>query len=176
MQILYDFFPILIFFIVYKISEIYAATASAIIVSFIQMIIFWIKHHKLEKLQVITFFLIAILGTATIILHNPIFIKWKPTAINWVFALVFLSSHFIGKKTIVQYVMDKKISLPDEIWKKLNFSWVVFFTLVGALNLYVIYHYSTNAWVNFKLFGLLSISLIFALCQGIYLGRHIKEE
>ena len=176
MQILYDFFPILIFFIVYKISGIYAATASAIIASFIQMIIFWIKHHKFEKLQVITFLLIAILGSTTIILHKPIFIKWKPTAINWVFALVFLSSHFIGKKTIVQYVMEKKITLPDEIWAKLNFSWVIFFTFVGTLNLYVIYHYSTNAWVNFKLFGLLSISLAFALCQGIYLGRHIKES
>lgn len=175
MQILYDFFPILIFFFVYKISGIYAATASAIIVSFIQMISYFIKHHKFEKLQVITFLLIAILGGITIVLHNPIFIKWKPTAINWVFALIFLSSHFIGKKTLVQYVMDKKISLPDEIWVKLNFSWVIFFVFVGTLNLYVIYHYSTDVWVNFKLFGLLSISLIFALCQGIYLGRHLKE-
>ncbi len=175
MQILYDFFPILIFFIVYKFFGIYAATASAIIASFAQMVIFWIKHRKFEKLQVITFLLITVLGFTTIILHNPIFIKWKPTAINWVFALVFLSSHFIGKKTIVQYVMDKKITLPNEVWVKLNFSWVIFFIFVGALNLYVIYHYSTNAWVNFKLFGLLSISLVFALCQGIYLGRHIKE-
>lgn len=175
MQLLYDFFPILIFFIVYKIWGIYAATASAIVISFLQMMIYWIRHHKFERLQVITFFLIAILGTTTIILHNPIFIKWKPTAINWAFALVFLSSHFIGEKPLIQYLMDKKVTLPNRVWSRLNLSWVIFFSIVGALNLYVIYHFSTNAWVNFKLFGVLGLTILFAIIQAIYLARHMTE-
>lgn len=175
MQLLYDFFPIIVFFAVYKIWGIYAATASAIIISFIQVMTYWIRHHKLEKLQVITFILIAILGLTTIILHNPIFIKWKPTAIDWAFAFIFLGSHFIGEKPIIQHLMDKKVSLPNQVWAKLNLSWVLFFAIVGTANLYVVYHFSTNAWVNFKLFGVLGLTVIFAIIQAIYLSRHVKE-
>lgn len=176
MQILYDFIPIIIFFAVYKLFGIYAATASAIVISFLQMIAFWIRHRRFEHLQVITFVLIALLGITTIILHNPIFIKWKPTAIDWAFALIFLASRFVGNKTIIEYLMAEKIDLPKPIWNRLNSSWIAFFLIVGGLNLYVVYHFNTNTWVNFKLFGILGLTILFAIFQAIYLARHIKES
>lgn len=176
MQLLYDLLPIICFFIVFKFAGVYAATAAAMIISLIQVIFYRIRHGKFEKMQVITLVLIIVLGGATLILHNPIFIKWKPTAINWVFALVFLGSHFIGKKPLIRYVMEQKVSLPDEVWTRLNLSWVVFFFLMGLANLYVIYHFSTNAWVNFKLFGMLGCTLVFIFLQAICLSKHITED
>lgn len=176
MQFLYDFFPIIIFFTVYKIAGIYAATASAIIVSFAQVALYWLKHHKFSNLQVITFLIILLLGGATLILHKPIFIKWKPSIIYWLFALVFFCSHFIGKKPLICYMMDKKIKLPEKIWARLNFSWVIFFAILGLANIYVVYHYNTNTWVNFKLFGILGITIIFVVIQALYLTRFVKED
>lgn len=175
MQILYDFLPVIIFFIVYKIWGIYAATAAAIVISFIQIAFFWLRHRRFEHLQLITFFLIAILGITTILLHNPIFIKWKPTAIDWAFALVFLFSQLFCERTVIEYLMGDKITLPKKIWHRLNISWILFFSLVGLANLYVVYHFSTNAWVNFKLFGLLGLTLIFAILQAVYLAKHVER-
>jgi len=176
MQFLYDFFPIIIFFTVYKIAGIYAATLSAIIVSFAQVALHWLKHHKFSNMQVITFFIVFLLGSATLILHKPIFIKWKPSIIYWLFALVFFGSHYIGKKPLIRYVMDKKIELPEKIWARLNFIWVIFFALLGLANIYVVYHYNTNTWVNFKLFGILGITIIFVVIQAFYLARFAKEN
>jgi intracellular septation protein len=176
MQFLYDFFPIIIFFIAYKIAGIYAATAIAILVSFIQVSLFWFRHRKFQKMQLITFIMILFLGGATLILHKPIYIKWKPSIVYWIFALVFLGSHLVGKKPLVRYMMDKKISLPENIWKQLNFIWALFFATMGFANIYVVYHYNTNIWVNFKLFGILGLTVIFVVIQAIYLSRHIKVD
>lgn len=175
MQFLYDFFPIIIFFVVYKIAGIYAATGSAIIVSFAQVILHWFKHKKFSNMQVITFLIVLFLGGATLVLHKPIFIKWKPSIIYWLFAVVFLGSHFIGKKPLIRYMMDKKIALPDKIWSHLNFSWVVFFAVLGFANIYVVYHYSTSTWVNFKLFGILGVTILFVVIQALYLARFVKD-
>jgi len=174
MQLFYDFIPIIIFFAVYKFFGIYAATASAIIVSFLQVFLYRLKHHKFEKMQLITLFLILLLGGATLILHNPIFIKWKPSAIYWAFAIAFLGSHFIGHKPLIRYIMESKITLPDKIWNRLNIGWMVFFTFIGFLNIYVVYHYSTNTWVDFKLFGILGLMILFVIIQAIYLSRHME--
>lgn len=171
MQLFYDFLPIFVFFIVYKCYGIYSATASAMIISAAQLAFYYFTRKKFEKMQVITFLVIAVLGSATILLHNPLFIKWKPTVINGLFAIIFFGSHFFGQKPFVQYVMENKITLPKREWRRLNMSWITFFIVVGALNLYVAYHFSTEAWVNFKLFGLLGLTLLFAVLQAVYLGR-----
>jgi len=176
MQLLYDFLPIVLFFIVYKLSNIYMATAAAMIMTLLQVSIYRIRHHKFDQLQFITLVLIMVLGGATLILHKPIFIKWKPSAIYWVFALIFLGSHFIGKKTVIQYLMGSKIELPSIAWSRLNFSWAIFFLLMGFLNIYVVYHYSTNTWVNFKLFGILGLTVVFMLLQAFYLAKYLKED
>lgn len=176
MQLLYDLLPIIVFFIIYKFAGIYPATAAAIIVSVAQVIAYRLMKGRFEKLQLITLILIVVLGGATLILHNPIFIKWKPSVINWLFGLVFLLSHLFTKKPLIRYMMESKIALPATIWTRLNLSWAIFFIIMGFANLYVIYHFSTNAWVYFKLFGMLGLTIIFVVLQAFYLARHIIEE
>ena len=176
MKLLYDFFPILIFFIVFKLYGIYAATASAIIASVLQVGGYWLKHRKFEKMQLITLVLITVFGGATLIFHNPMFIKWKVSVINWLFGLAFLGSQFIGKKNFVQRLLDEKIQLPAPVWQRLNTFWVVYFLALGFINIYVVYHFSTSAWVDFKLFGVLGLTLVFVILQAVYLSKHIQQE
>lgn len=176
MKLLFDFFPIVIFFIAFKFGGIYWATAVFLAATCVQMAIYWYLHRRFEKMHVITFILGMLLGGATLISHNDMFIKWKPTAIYWGFAVVVFFTHFFNKKTLIQSMMESNIALPDPIWKKLNLSWGVFFILMGLANLYVVYHFSTDIWVDFKLFGLLGLTLLFVIIQGIYLSRHIRAE
>ncbi len=152
------------------------ATAVFLVATCIQMAIYWFMHKKFEKLHVITFILGIILGGATLLLHDVMFIKWKPTAIYWGFALVFLFTQFFSKKPLVRSMMESNIALPQQVWKKLNLSWAIFFIAMGFVNIYVIYHFDTNTWVNFKLFGLLGLTFIFVIIQGVYLSRHIRNE
>jgi intracellular septation protein len=172
MNLLFDFFPILLFFIAYKLFNIYIATGVAMIASFLQVIIHRIKCNYFESLHIVTLLIILILGGATIISHNAMFIKWKPTAVYWLFALCFLSTQFIGNKTLVQRMMDSKLTLPKIIWNRLNLSWIIFFITMGIANIYVIYNFSTNAWVNFKLFGALGITVIFVILQALYIAKY----
>src|SRR5690606_15227979 len=111
----------------------------------------------------------------TLLLHDAMFIKWKPTVIYWAFAIVFFGSQFIGEKTLIQRMMENNISLQKPIWSRLNVSWGLFFAILGILNLYVIYHFDTNTWVNFKVFGGLGLTFVFVILQAVYLGRHIKS-
>lgn len=175
MKLLYDFFPILLFFIVFKIFGIYTATAVAIATSFIQVLLYRLKYQCFEKVQVISSIIIVTLGGATLFFHNPVFFKWKPTGVYWLSALVFLGSSFIGKKSIIQKMMEHNINLPTKIWYRLNNAWGVFFIFLGALNLYVAYHYELDTWVNFKLFGGTGLTLLFVLLQAFYLSRHVIE-
>ncbi len=180
MKFLFDFFPLVAFLIAFYYPEdreqgIYLAIQVLIIASAIQIIIYWLITRKFEKMHVITLILTVILGGATLLLKDVRFIKWKPTAINWVFALVFLGSQFIGKKPIIRRMMDHAISVPNEIWTKLNIGWVVFFIFSGIANLYVVYNFSTEFWVNFKVYGLLGLTFIFAIAQAMYMSQHIKD-
>lgn len=176
MRLLFDFFPIFIFFIVFKIAGIYVATGTFLIATCIQMGVYWYLHRRFEQIHVITFVLGLLLGGATLMLHDEMFIKWKPTAIYWAFSLTFFATQLFGKKTLIQRMMESKISLPHPVWQRLNLSWGLFFALMGTLNLYVIYHFDTNTWVNFKLFGLLGLTFIFVVIQALFLGRHIKTD
>lgn len=206
MKLLFDFFPIILFFLSYYqasflihntfvgslinpdkpdfINATIIATAVAIIASFIQVSYNWIKQRKLEKMHLFSLLLITVLGGITIFLGNPAFIQWKPTVLNWLFAVVFLGSQFIGQKPIIQRAMDEQISLPEPIWGRLNLAWVVFFFISGAANLYVAFYYQPDmtaearmdTWVNFKLFGLMGLTIGFVILQAFYLARYIQVE
>ena len=172
MKLLFDFFPIVLFFICYKFFGIYNATAAAMAASVFQVIFHRLKHQRYEKLHLISLGLILVLGGATLFFHNPWFIKWKPTGIYWLSSLVFIGSAFIGKKPLIQKMMESNITLPTKIWHRLNLAWAAYFIFMGVLNLYVAYYYDTNVWVNFKLFGGAGFMLIFVFFQALYLTKH----
>ncbi|RKZ38625.1 MAG: septation protein A [Gammaproteobacteria bacterium] len=177
MKILFDFLPILLFFIAYKIYDIYVATAVIIVASIAQVGLFWLKHHRVEKMHLITLVLVVILGGATIFLHNPLFIYWKPTIVNWLFALVFLGSQFIGQKNVLQRMLEEQITLTSQaVWLRLNMAWVAFFIVMGAVNLYVAFNFEENTWVNFKLFGMMGLTIVFVIGQSLYLAQYIMPE
>jgi len=175
MKLLFDFFPILLFFIVFKLYGIFAATAVAIVATFLQVGYFWFKHRRFEKIHIITLVLITVFGGATLILEDEIFIKWKPTVLNWLFAVAFIGSQFIGKKTIAERMMGSAFELPKKIWLRLNWSWAVFFVALGFANIFVLYNYDTETWVNFKLFGMMGLTLLFVIIQSLILARFIKQ-
>ena len=206
MKLLFDFFPIILFFLSYYqatflventfvgqlidpekpdfITATIIATAVAIIASFIQVGYNWFSTRKIERMHIFSLVLITVLGSITIFLGNPSFIQWKPTVLNWLFAAVFLGSMRIGEKPIVQRMMNEHIDLPTKVWQRLNLSWVLFFFVSGAANLYVAFYYNVDApagarmdtWVNFKLFGLMGLTIGFIILQTLYLSRHIIEE
>ena len=176
MKLLYDFFPVILFFAAYKLYDIYVATAVAIVAAFIQVGGVWLKHRRFETMHLVTLALIVILGGATLALHDPVFIKWKPTLVNWLFGLAFLGSHFVGDKTIVERMMGKQVELPGMVWWRLNLAWVVFFAFSGLANLYVAYNFDEPTWVNFKLFGMLGLTFAFIILQAFYISRHMKPE
>lgn len=176
MKILFDFFPILLFFIAFKLYGIYTATAVAIVASFAQVGWFWLKNRRVQTMHVVTLAIIVVFGGATLLLEDEMFIKWKPTVVNWLLAAVFLGSQFIGRKTLVERFMGDNITLPTMIWGRLNLSWTAFFTLLGVANLYVVYNFDTDTWVNFKLFGMLGLTLLFMVGQGVYLSRYLSDD
>jgi len=190
MKLFFDFLPIALFFIAYKfgggiyhwggqeydLKGIYVATAVMIIASVLQVTITWLLTRKVEKSHLITLVLVLVLGGATLWLQNPDFIKWKPTAVNWLFALAFIGSHVFTDKSLLERMMAEHIQLPNAIWFKLNVAWVLFFIGSGLANLYVAFNFDEATWVNFKLFGLLGLTIAFIIGQSIYLSRHIIES
>ncbi len=175
MKFLFDFFPILLFFAAYKLYDIYVATAVAIVAAAVQTAVFWFRHRRFERMHLVTFGLLLVFGGLTIALHDPVFIKWKPTVINWLFAVVFLGSHWIGEKPLVERMMSHAIRAPRPVWMRLSWMWILFFALVGILNLYVAFNFAEETWVNFKLFGILGITFAFVIAQAFYLGRYVEE-
>jgi intracellular septation protein len=180
MKFLIDFFPVIAFFVAFYIPEdreqgIYLATAAAIAASFIQIAGTWLVKRRVENMHLVTFLLILVLGGATLLLQDKTFIKWKPTAVNWLFAVVFLGSQFIGRKPLVRRMLEHAVNVPDPVWTTLNLGWVGFFLLMGLINLYVAFSFSDEVWVNFKLFGILGLTLLFAVGQAFYLSRYVSE-
>jgi len=146
-----------------------------IIASILQVTISWLMTRKVEKSHLITLVLVLVLGGATLWLQNPNFIKWKPTAVNWLFALAFIAAQIFTDKSLLERMMAEHIKLPDNIWFKLNISWILFFIGSGLANLYVAFNFDEATWVNFKLFGLLGLTIIFIIGQSIYLAKHAEE-
>ena len=180
MKFLFDFFPVILFFVVFKsyddqLQGVLAATKVMIAASAIQIAIYWLKHRRFEKMHLITLALVGVLGGATIYFQNADFTKWKPTAVNWIFAAVFLGSEYIGKKSILKRMMDKNIALPEPVWTRLNYAWVIFFILLGGINLYVAFSFSLDTWVDFKTYGMLGLTFAFVILQAIYMARYLAE-
>lgn len=216
MKLLYDFLPIVLFFVAYKLYGIYAATAVAIAASVVMVAIGWFKHRKIERMHLVSLVLISVMGGLTLWLQDKAFVMWKPTLINWLFGAVFIGSTLFGKP-IVQRLLGSQLSLPNPVWSRLNWMWAGFFIISGLANLVVAKHYlnaeaalriavpavtaeqldpfdcardftgdalalcQTAAdreafWVNFKLFGLLGLTVVFILGQALYLGRYIEED
>lgn len=175
MKFLFDFFPILLFFAAYHLEGIYVATAVAMIASMVQIAAGWLLWRKLERMHWISALLIMLFGGMTLILQNPLFIMWKPTIVNWLFALVFLGSAFVGEKPLVQRMMEHVIQVPRTIWHRVNLAWVGFFLFSGAANIWVAYQFPEAVWVNFKLFGLMGMTFVFMILQGLYLGLYAER-
>ncbi|GAB6048548.1 septation protein A [Methyloparacoccus murrellii] len=176
MKLLVDFFPIVLFFAAYKLADIYVATLAAIVGAVLQVAYTWLRTRKVETMHLISLVLILVFGGATWFLRDPTFIKWKPTVLNWLFAIVFLGSQFIGRQPVIQRMLSAQIELPAEIWRRLNLAWTAFFIVIGGVNLYVAFHFEESVWVNFKLFGMLGLTVLFVLLQSFYLARHMPDS
>jgi intracellular septation protein len=217
MKFLADFFPVILFFVAYKLYGIYVATAVAIAASAAQVLWARMRHKRTEPMHLVTLGLLVVFGGLTLALHDPIFVMWKPTIVNWLFAGAFLVSQFIGEKTLVERMMSQAIDIPHQIWRRLNLAWVGFFIVSGLANLYVVYigsgffparqalidatgeadvdlshcvdffadahlalcqvaQSSEELWVNFKLFGMMGLTIVFVIAQAFYLARHIQDN
>ena len=173
MKLLLDFLPILIFFGVYKTTgDLITATAVLIPVTIVQVaVVYWLTK-KLEKMALVTLALVIVLGGLTVLLNDGWFIMWKPTVVNWLFAAAFFGSHFIGSKPIIERLLGHAIALESKQWITLSFAWFAFFIFSGILNLFVAYQFSEDVWVNFKLFGLLGLTFVFLIIQGVWISKH----
>ena len=175
MKFLFDVFPVVLFFVAFKLFDIYVATATAIVATFLQ--IGWIKFRrgKVDRMLWVSLAVITVFGGATLLLANETFIKWKPTVLYWVFAAV-LAGGFLFGKNFIRMMMEHQVRLPAPVWNRLQASWIGFFVAMGALNLYVAYNYSTDAWVNFKLFGGIGLMIGFVLLQALMLSKHVQDK
>ncbi|MCK9259930.1 MAG: septation protein A [Azoarcus sp.] len=200
MKFFFDLLPVILFFVAYKFAgadpdtslalasrllgdgivatqaPILIATVVAIAATFLQILIVWLKHRKVDRMLWVSLVIIVFFGGATLFFHNPTFIKWKPTALYWLFSGVLVFSALILKRNLIRNMLEAQIQLPESVWARLNLAWAVFFGGMGALNLYVAYNFSEEAWVNFKLFGGMGLMLAFVLGQGFYLSKHMQED
>lgn len=176
MKQLFDFIPLLVFFALYKLYDIYVATGALMVVTVLQMAFIWFRHRKLEKTQWLTLLLILVFGGFTLLFHDDVFIKWKVTVINLLFAGALLISQWGFNKPLIKQMLGKELQLPDLIWRRVNLAWAGFFALCAALNTYIAFHLPQDVWVNFKVFGLLGMTLVFTLLTVFYLYRHMPEE
>jgi intracellular septation protein len=178
--LLYDFIVIFLFFIAFKFYGIYVATLVGIAGSVLQVLLTRIWQKKFDKKQLLVLSIFLVFGGLTLYFHDPIFVKWKPTIVFWIFGIAFFISHFFGKKPLIQRMMssviEDKYSIPKGVWKKLNFAWTVFFITLGAINISVAYHFTTDTWVNFKLYGIFSAMLLFGFGQALFLSRYLTEH
>lgn len=171
MQFLLDLLPVIAFFIAYKLTDIYVATGVLIVGVLAQTAVSWIRYRKVSGMLMTSAILVLIFGGLTLLIHDATFIKWKPTVVNWLFAGAFLVSHFIKGPSILQRLMAENVTLEESDWARLNYMWIAFFILAGALNIWVAYHFDEATWVNFKLFGLMGLTFLFAIAQGFWIAR-----
>jgi intracellular septation protein len=217
MKLLFDFLPVILFFIAYKLAGIYVATLVAIVATVLQVAWMRLRHGRTERVHLVTLGLLVLFGGMTLAFKDPTFVMWKPTIVNWLFALVFLGTQLIGDKPLAQRMMGQAVDAPQLVWRRLNLAWVLFFVLSGLVNLYIVYigsgfyeakqaliaasgateidlahcaglfsgdvlalceraHASESVWVDFKLFGMMGMTIVFVLAQALYLARYIRDD
>ena len=176
MKFLFDIFPVILFFAAFKLYDIYVATAVAMGATAVQIGWVWLRHRKVDNMLWVSLAVILVFGGATLLLQDETFIKWKPTVLYWLFAGTLAIAAAGFKKNLIRAMLEQQVTLPEAIWTKLLASWILFFAAMGILNLFVAYSFSTDAWVNFKLFGGIGLMLVFVALQAVLLARHIEEK
>ncbi len=205
MKLLFDFLPIILFFGTFKFTEgrkewaaqfasdhlgfmvsggmvgpaeapVLLATVVVILATLTQVAFLLARGRKIDMMLWVSLGLVTVLGGATIWFHNETFIKWKPSVLYWVMGLAFWFSQVLLRKNLLQVLIGAELQLPASVWQRLNFAWIAFFAFMGLANIYVAYSFSTDAWVNFKLFGGIGLMLVFTIAQGVYISRHVKDE
>jgi intracellular septation protein len=175
MKILIDFFPILLFFGGYKLYDIYVGTAVLMGATVLQMLIVYAMDRKLQAMHKITLALVLIFGTLTLALHDERFIKWKPTVLYAAMAIALAIAVWVYKKNFLKLLLGSQLELPDPVWMRLNMVWVAYSAFMSLTNAYVAYYFSTEAWVNFKLWGY-AFPLVFIVGQGFYISRYLSAD
>lgn len=199
MKLLFDLFPVILFFVAYQYGSaqpdqasailaglgvslgsavkpgVFLATVVAMAATLAQLAWSWLRHKKVDGMLWLSFGLIVVFGGATLFLQDENFIKWKPTVLYWLFALALGLGPVLFERNFIRMMMEKQIALPDSVWARLNLGWAAFFTFMGAANLLVAFNFSTDTWVDFKMFGTLGLMILFILLQGFYLSKHMEE-
>lgn len=184
MKLVFDLFPLILFFGAYRAFDIFVATGVAIAAVVAQVAWLKIRSHKIEAMHIISLVVIVLFGGATIITENEAFIRWKPTILYWCFAAILFGSRFLFKKPAIQYVMGSQMELPAHVWNKMNLSFAVFTLVMGLLNLYVAFYYGSDLapdvqrdhWVNFKVFGTMILTFVFVIGLMLSLSRHFNVD
>lgn len=176
MKFFFDLFPVILFFVAFKLYDIFVATAVAIAASILQILWVWWRHRQIEKMMWINLMIIIVFGGATLVLQDETFIKWKPTVLYWLFATGLFVSNVIFKKNLIQTMMEKQMALPIPVWNQLNISWIIFFVVMGLINLYVAFNFPIDTWVSFKLFGATGLMLVFIVGQILMLNKYLKDD
>ena len=173
-KFLFDLLPIILFFVAYKFYDIFTATAVAIIATLLQITYVFIKNKTVEKVLLFNGAMITILGGLTILLQDKMFIMWKPSIIYWCFSIALLFSNYVLNKNLVRMMLGKQVELKDRFWSVINLNTSIFFSLRGFINLYVAYNFSEDTWVNFKLFGLTGLLLVYMILMTLYISKVSK--
>jgi len=175
MKLLFDFFPLLLFFVAYKLADIYVATGVAIVATFAQVGWLALRRRKIEPMLWASLAIVVVFGGATLVFQNDTFIKVKPTVLYWLFAVTLGGSQLLLRRNLMRAMLGKQIELPNAVWTRLNWGWTGFFAFMGAANLFVALNFNRDVWVDFKVFGGIGLMLLFVIGQALYLSRHIEE-
>ncbi len=176
MKLLFDFLPGVLFIIALYAYDIYVATAVVMVAMALQVGLMLVMRKAVSGVQWFTLGVILVFGTATLVLHDPLFVKWKPTVINWMFAALLLAGPVLFKKNFIRALMGEHITAPDKVWSQLNLAWALFLTVLGGLNLVVAFNTSDKTWGLFKVFGLTGLLVAFSLAQVLVLGKYVNPE
>ena len=177
MDFLIDLIPALPFLLVaFGLADMFLATKLAMGAALLQVIFSRLRYGKVKKMHLFTFAAIVVFGSITLFLHDDLFIKLKPTALNWAFALVFLGAPLFFKRNLLKMMLGEKLVMPDFAWARLNLMWVAYFALIGTVNLYVALNFSPEVWSKFRVFGIYGALLAFMVLQGVYIYRHMPHE
>jgi len=179
MQLLFDFLPVIAFFVAYKLADIYVATLVIIIATFLQVSIYWIRTRRVNPMHLVSAGLVFVFGGLTLAIRDPAFIMWKLTVVNWLFAAAFLTSQFplFGGRPLIQRLLtstDAQLNLAPALWRRLNLMWVAFFLFIGATNIVVFSYFDEATWVNFKFFGTLGLTIVFIIVQGFWIAARSR--